>query len=323
MRQMLRKLTGVAALLVGGTLAASPAMAQEFPMKQPIKIVVPYNVGGTTDVLARITAQFLMRRLGQAVVVDNRLGASSAIGANYVAKAAPDGYTLLFVAGGDLTATPAVRTNLPYKADEFTFLVRGFTVEMLVLASPKLPVSTVPELVAHMKANPGKVTVGTPGMGHVVHQHMARIEGAAGVKSLIVPYTGIAPVYTDMLGGTIDVTIATPPFPDGLKVLGSAGTSRHPEYPNAATLEEVGIKNAGWDNWFGIVAPPNLPKPIADRLIAEISAVLKTPEAVDRYQAAKLVADSNPLTGEAFKKRVVEEQGMWKAVVAREKIAVE
>jgi tripartite-type tricarboxylate transporter receptor subunit TctC len=323
-QQLLSKLEASGTLLLGSALLAHPALAQEFPKKQPIKIIVPYNPGGGTDALARVTAEFLQHRLGQAVIVENKAGASSTIGADYVAKSQPDGHTLLFVAGGDLTAVPAVRTNLPFKFDQFTFLVRGFTAEPMLLASPKLPVSTVPELVSYMKANPGKVTLGTPGLGHIVHLGMAMLESAAGVKSLVVPYNGSGPVYTEMLAGNIDVTLATPPFPDGLKILGSVGTRRNPMYANAATIEEVGIKNASWDNWFGIVGPPHLPKPIADRLIDEVGAVLKTPEAIAKFRAvAKTPPDSDPLTGEAFKNRVIEENNRWKSVVARENITIQ
>jgi tripartite-type tricarboxylate transporter receptor subunit TctC len=323
-QELFRKLAAIGTLLFCLVLVAHPVLAQEFPKKQPIKIIVPYNPGGGTDALARVTAEFLQRRLGQAVVVENRAGASSAIGADYVAKAPPDGYTLLFVAGGDLTALPAVRSNLPYKFDEFAFLIRGFTAEPMLLASPRLPVSTTSELISYMKANPGKVTLGTPGLGHIVHLGMAMLESAAGVKALVVPYNGSGPVYTEMLAGNIDITLATPPFPDGLKVLGSVGSRRNPMYPNAPLIEEIGIRNASWDNWFGVVGPPHLPKPIADRLIEELGAVLKAPEAVAKFQAvAKTPPDADPLTGEAFKRRVIEEYNRWKAVVTREKISVQ
>ncbi|MCX8003752.1 MAG: tripartite tricarboxylate transporter substrate binding protein [Burkholderiaceae bacterium] len=321
-RQVLKQLAGAAALLLGTTLAASVATAQDFPKKQPIKLVVPYPAGGGTDVLARITAEYLQRRLGQTVIVENKAGGTGTIGAAYVANAPADGYTLLFAPASDFTVNPVVRKSLPYKVEDFSFLVRSWTSVPLLIASPKFPVSTIQELVAHMKANPGKVTQGTAGIGNIVHLGMARFDGAVGVSGLVVPYQGIAPVYQGMLEGSVQISQSTPGFPDSLKVLAAVGTKRSPFYPNAPTLEEVGIKNASWDGWFGVVAPPNLPKPIAELLTSEIIAVLKTPEAITKYEAAKLPPDE-PLVGDAFKKRVLEEQQMWKTVVERNKIVVE
>jgi len=321
---LFRRLARVSAILVTATAMVSPGIAQDFPKKQPIKIVVPYNPGAGTDALARVTADLLQRRLGQTVIVDNRPGAAGAIGADYVAKAAPDGYTLLFFPGGDLTVGPAVRNNLPFKFDEFSFLVRGFTSQPMLLATPNFPASTIPELVSYMKAHPGKVSFASPGVGHIVHLGMAMFESAVGVKALIVPYTGAAPIFKDLLGGTVDLTAATPPFPDGAKVLGSVGSRRSPFFPALGTLEEAGIKNASYDIWFGFVAPPKLPPAVAERLITEIKAVLKDPEAIARYQeVARISPDATPLTGETFKKAVLQEQKNWKAIVTREKIEVQ
>ena len=153
----------------------------------------------------------------------------------------------------------------------------------------------------------------------------AMLEGATGVKGVHVPYTGIAPVYTDLLANSIDVTFGgTYPFPDGLKVLGTVGSRRSAIYPNAPTLEESGIKGATWDVWFGFLAPPKLPKPIADKLIAEIQAVINDPAAIEKYKAAtKGTPEANPLVGEAFKKQALDETKAWKAVAEREKIVVE
>src|SRR5437870_5528809 len=145
MIRQLMNLTAVGALLAGASLAALPAMAQEFPKKQPIKIVVAVPAGGLTDTLARVSADFLQRRLGQAVVVENKVGASSTIGADYVAKSPADGYTLL-LAGAEQPVVAAVRSNLPYKLDEFTYLVRGFTAQPLMMVGPKSPVSSMQEL---------------------------------------------------------------------------------------------------------------------------------------------------------------------------------
>jgi tripartite-type tricarboxylate transporter receptor subunit TctC len=175
-----------------------------------------------------------------------------------------------------------------------------------------------------MKANPGKVRYGSTGVGAVVHLAVAMFEASAGVKGTHIPYTGSAPIFQDMLAGNVELTQASQPFPEGLKILGVAGTKRHSAYPDLPTLDELGIKNASWDVWFGLVGPPNLPKPIADRLITELSAVFKDPEAIAKYTAAaKYGPEPNPLTGEAFKKQVLEENKTWKAVAEREKIALQ
>ena len=323
-RSVFKQLVLTGSLLVGAALVTFPAIAQEFPKKQPVKIVVAFNAGGLTDVLARITAENLQRRLGQAVVVENRPGASGAIGADYVAKSPPDGYTL-YLSAPEVAVLPAVRSNLQFKSDDFTYLIRGFITPPLIVISPKLPVSSPAELIAYMKANPNKVRYGTPGVGHLNHLGTAMFEAAAGVKGVHIPYTGAAPIYTDLVAGNVDLYMgATQPVPDAIKVLGPVGTSRHPAYPNLPTLAEIGVKNASHDAWFGFVAPPNLPKPIADRLIAELSAVFKDPEAIAKYQSAtKIVPDVDPLTGDAFKKQVLEENKAWKAVVEREKIVVQ
>jgi tripartite-type tricarboxylate transporter receptor subunit TctC len=309
------------AALIGAT-AALPSIAQEFPKKQPIKIVVPVNPGGATDALARVTADFLGRRLGQSVVVENKPGASSTIGADYVARSAPDGYTLFFV-GTEFAVVPAVR-KVPYKFEDMTYLIRGFTVSPLLYGSPHFAVNTVPELVAHMKANPGKVRYGSTGNGAIVHMGMAMFEGAAGAKGLHVPYNGIAPVYNDLLAGHVDITEGAPPFPQGLKVLGAVGSKRNPAFPNVPTLAESGLKAATWDQWFGFMAPPNMPKALADRLIAELSAVFKDPQAIAKYKSTvSYEPDPAALVGDEFRKSVLEENRAWKAVAEREKIVLE
>jgi tripartite-type tricarboxylate transporter receptor subunit TctC len=312
-----------AAIAIAVSMIAGPAFGQDFPKKQPIKIVVPVPAGGGTDVMARITAEFLARRLGQTIVVENKPGASSTIGADFVAKSPPDGYTLLFT-GGEFAVVPALRSNLPYKYDEMTFLVRPFVVEPLMIASPKFGPSTLQELAAHMKAHPGQVKYGSTGIGAIVHIGLAMFEGAIGSKGLHVPYSGISPVYNDLLGGNIDISQSGPPVPEGIKVLGSVGSKRSAVYPHLPTLEEVGIKGATWDVWFGIMGPPNLPKPVADRLIAEIGAVMKDPEAIAKFQStAKRLPETEPLTGDAFRRFVIEDSRKWKVVAEREKIVLQ
>ena len=300
--------------------ALKPVEAQEYPKKQPIKIVVSASAGGGTDVRARLFAELLQRRMGQAVVVENRPGAGSMIGTDFVAKAAPDGYTLLFTAA-EFAVLPAVRDDLPYKFDQFTFLAQVFRFPILMYGGPKLPVSNIPELIAYMKANPGKVRYGTTGVGAVVHLGLAMFESAAGVKGTHVPYPGIAPVYTDMMAGNVDITQATPPVTPGINVLGLVGTKRTPLFPDLPTLEEQGVTGASWDIWFGFMAPPNLPKPIADRLIGEIEAVMKDPDAIERF--AKISATPDVMTGEAFRKAVLDDHRRFKELIARDKLVVQ
>ena len=166
--------------------------------------------------------------------------------------------------------------------------------------------------------------MGSTGIGAIVHVGVAKFEGAAGVHALHVPYSGIGPVFNDLFGGQIDFSMASTPLPDNLKVIASAGSRRNPAYPNVPTLEEFGIKDASWDVWFGFFAPPNLPKPIADRLNAEIGAILKDPEAIAKYQnVMKAPPDKEPLVGDAFKKQTVDDNRKWKAVVDRAKIVVQ
>lgn len=311
-------------LIMAVVLAAMPAMAQEYPKKQPIKIIVPFNPGGLTDLLARITAEFLQRRIGQAVVVENRPGAAGAIAADYVAKAPADGYTIMMSAA-DLAVLPAVRNNLPYKLEEFTYLTRFWTTGTMIVVGPKSPVSSIAELISHMKANTGKFRYGTTGVASLNHLGTAKFESSVGVKGVHIPYAGAGPIYTDLLAGNIDFyTGGSLPFPETLKVLAPAGTKRQVSYPNLPTLAELGYKNASYDAWFGVIAPPNLPKSIADRLNAELRAVYKDPEAIAKFKSsAKEVPDENLLVGEDFRQRVLQENKNWKEVADREKIVVQ
>jgi len=320
---MLRRMALAAATLITAMAVAPMATAQEFPTRQPIKIVVPVPAGGAADALARITAEFLRQRLGQTVVVENKPGASSTIGIGYVAKAPADGYTLLFV-GPEFSVVPAVRKNLPYNYDDFAYLARPFTRSAVLVASPKYPGSTLQALIADMKARPGQLSYGSTGNGAIVHMGVSMFETEAGVKGLHVPYAGIAPVVNDLLAGTLQFGMTTPPFPDGMKVLGAASPKRNPLFPNVPTLEEQGIKGANWGSWWGFFAPSHTPKPITDRLIRELTAIFNDPAAQAKYMNAGSFVPENPvLTGEAFKREVLEDHKRWKAVADREKIVLE
>lgn len=295
--------------------------AAKYP-SQPIHIVVPASVGGTSDTIARIFADFLQRRVGQPVVVENKPGATGSIGTSLVSKAPADGYTLLFN-GSEFSAMPAVRKNLNYNYEDFTYLVRCFSLHPLLLGSPKLPVKNALELVEHMKANPGKTTYGTTGIGGIIQLGIARFESSVGVTGLHVPFMGISPVYAALLGGHVDYSQGLVPLPDGINVLASAGSKRNPAYPDVPTLEEVGITDATWDIWFGFLAPPNLPADIREKLSNAIVAVLKEPEAVKRFKAALGGVGPDILVGDDFKNATVKEHKAWKSLAETNNIVVE
>lgn len=197
-----------------------------------------------------------------------------------------------------------------------------FESQPLLIGSPSLQAKTPQELVALMKASPGRVRYGTAGVGGVMHLAVVQLESSAGVKAAHVTHTGVAPVIQDMLGGNIEFAMTSPPIPDGLKVLGTFGSVRNPLYPDAPTMKEAGYDNAVLDVWFGVYGPPGMPKAVVDRLTAELQAILRDPEALARYRAAKNVPPANPMTGEAFRASVVNAIKHWTTVVEREKITL-
>jgi tripartite-type tricarboxylate transporter receptor subunit TctC len=322
--KMRKIISAVAALAAAAAMAVAPAHAQDFPDKQPITIVISSAAGGLTDALARVTAEFLSQRLGQAVVVDPRPGAGGTIGAAYVAQAPADGYTI-FLAGAEQAISPAVRPDLPYNFEDFTFLIQPFRTMGLIATRPDLGVKDIPGLVEYMKANPGKARYGSTGVGAIVHMGTLMFERAAGVKGVHVPYQGIAPIYPDLLAGNVDFVIgASFPFPDGLNIIGGNGPERSPLYPDLATLEESGIEGATWFTWFGFLAPPGLPQDIADRLTTELQAVVTDPIAIAKFEeVTKSVPDTNPLIGEEFKSFALSAVEDWRAVAEAENIVIQ
>lgn len=301
--------------------AASSYAADNYPNK-PVTIVVPTAVGGGSDVIARIFADYLHRRLGQPVIVENRPGASGAIGTSQVSRAPADGYTLLFN-GSEFGALPAVRDDLNYDFREFTYLARAFTIQPLLLGGAKLPASTVPELVEHMKKNPGKVTYGSTGVGGVIHLAMALFEHGADVEGLHVPFVGQSPNLAALQGGYVDISQGVIPLPSGLNVLASVGSRRNAAFPELPTLGELGFKDATWDIWYGFLAPPNVPADISEKLSKEIAAILKDPEAIKKFSDALGGAQPDVLIGEDFKAAVFNEYSKWKELAEKYDISIE
>jgi len=262
---------------------AGGAMAQSYPSR-PISLVVPFPAGGTTDVLARALGQELAKRLGQPVVVENKPGAGSTLGADYVAKAAPDGYTLLMGAVHHTIAT-SVYKSLHYDFQkDFAPVTTVALVPNVLVVNPKLDANTVQALLALAKAAPGKLTYGSNGMGTGQHLIGAQFEHEGQVKLLHVPYKGSGPLTTDLLGGQIDMSFDTitpvlAHIQSGkLRALAVTTNQRSAALPDVPTMEEAGIKPFNMGTWFGVLAPAAAPKEVVARLNAEMVKIIQSPD---------------------------------------------
>ncbi len=270
--------------------AAPVAWGQDYPSK-PITLVVPFVAGGTTDILGRIVAEGLGKKLGQTVVVDNRGGAGGNIGAGVVAKAAPDGYTLLMGYNGTNAINPSLYRQLSWDPvrsfDPISLVAR---VNNVVVVNPKLPIKTLPELVAYAKAHPGKLNYGSAGPGTIFHLAGEMLSQQTGVSMTHVPYKGAAPALTDLMGGQIDVMFTTIPtalpfIKSGqLRAIGVTGAQRSALFPELPTAAEAGFKSMVVDSWFGVFAPQGLPAQLQAKLNQALRDVLNDPAVVRKLK---------------------------------------
>ena len=310
-----------AALTVGTVACATSVHAQDavknYPAR-PIRLVVPYAPGGTTDYAARLLGARLADSLGQSVVVDNRPGAGSIIGSDVVAKAIPDGYTLLMVDTG-FSVTPALYSKLPFDAGkDFTPVTEAMRVANWLIVPASLAARTVPELVALAKAKPGALTFGSGGVGSPFHMAGEQFKFAAKIDIVHVPYKGGGPALTDLIGGHISMlfptmTIALPHVSAGrLRALAVIAPKRSAALPDVPTMAESGYAGVTMTSWYGVMAPAGVPRPLVDKLSAEIAKVLALPDVKERL--ASQFAEPVGSTPAAFSKLVNAEIATWTAV---------
>jgi tripartite-type tricarboxylate transporter receptor subunit TctC len=327
---MMTKALLAASLCIVWTLqAASLCSADDYPTRQPIKVVVPFPAGGPTDGMARIISERLGAVLGQSIVVENRGGgAGGSIGAKFVAAADPDGYTILMTPGGSLTTGPAVHKDLGYDpAKVFVPVCQLIETPLIMAVNPSLPVKSLPELAKYAKANPGKVSWGSQGFGTAPHllAEMFRLE--AGVNVVHVPYRGTAPMLTAVLAGEVQMvadpsTTILPHIQDGrLRPIAIAGAVRHPKLPDVPTVIEEGFPKLQSPFWLGVVAPAGTPHAIIAKLNGAFRQALAQPETVKRLDA--LGAESKIGTPEAFGKMLATERAQWIAVAKAAHIVVD
>ena len=311
----------------GFGMPASQAAAADYP-ERSITLVVPSPPGGGTDTQARILAPRLSQLLGQPVVIENRGGASGNIGAEVVAKAAPDGYTLLAMISSHVM-NPYVLKSVPYDLDrDFAMISRTVTAPGVLVGHPSLPAKDLQELLAYMKANPGKVAFGSAGIGSLSHLVVELFEQAAGVSLLHVPYRGTQPALNDVLGGQVavmvpDLTIALAHIRDGrLRAYGVTSALRSPAAPDLPTIAEAGLPGFEAVQWFGLCAPAGTPAAIVDKLHAAVTAALDDPDVKQRYTALAMTPAPSP-SAQDYAKFVRDEGLRWGKVVAKAHIVAQ
>ena len=265
------------------TLSSGSAMAQAWPAR-PISLIVPFPAGGTTDVLARAVGVELSKSLGQPVLIESKPGAGATLGADFVAKAKPDGYTLLMGAVHHTIAT-SVYKKLPYDFQKDLLPITTVAlVPNVLVVNAAMPAKNVGELLALAKASPGKFTFGSAGNGTAHHLIGAQFEAMGGVQLLHVPYKGSGPLVTDLLGGQITMSFdtITPVLPHiragKLRALAITTNKRSPALPDVPTLDESGLKGFNLGTWFGVMAPVGTPKEIVVRLNTELVKIIRSPE---------------------------------------------
>jgi len=300
-------------------VAGIEARAQDGYPSQVVKIVVPAAAGSTTDTLARIVADQLSRKWGKPAVVENVAGGGMNIGAAQVARAAPDGHTLLVAPPAPLTISHLLSRELNYTPSAFVPITMLAKISNVLVVRKTLPANSIAELIAHAKANPGKLTFATQGPGSTAHLSAAQLELLAGIKMVAVPYRGAQLALNDIIAGNVDMffdTLATsvPLFRgDKLKILAVAGVERAKTVPELPTFPEAGVPGFRSITWFGLAAPPNTPPALAQRINRDVVEILRSKEIGERLQAISLeVGATSPAETAKF---FNDEAMLWSKVI--------
>lgn len=287
-------------------LAAPAALAQAFPSK-PIRIIVSFPPGGAADQIARAVSQPLQEALGQPVVVENRAGANGNIAGDFVAKQPADGHTLLMSSGGTVSINPHLYPRMPFDpVKDLVPVAAAARVLVYLEVHPRLPVKDAKEFLAYLKANPGKLSFGSPGNGSSPHLAAEMMKAQANVYATHIPYRGAAPAMQDLLAGQIDFMfdpgIGLQQVKAGkLKLLAVGSPKRSSQYPDVPTMEEAGLKGFDADSFFGFYAPAGTPPAVVTRLNTEINKILRSAPYADKMNAIGGVAA--PMTPQEFGQR--------------------
>jgi tripartite-type tricarboxylate transporter receptor subunit TctC len=311
-------------LLIGSLMAlaavcSAPAAAEAWPAR-PVRIVVPYPPGGNVDVAARIIAPGLQAAFGQPFIVDNKSGAGGMIGAEDVARSAPDGYTLFLAANGPLLFSPLIFRRAAYKWDKDFVPISSVSFTPLVLqVRPSLPVNNVQELLAMARKDPGKLTMASPGAGTTNHLVSELLQSLTGVHWTTAHYKGNAPATTDLLGGQVDfnfdqVSVSLPFIKEGkVRALAVTTANRVPSLPDVPTFAQAGVQGMEASTFTGLLAPKGTPPEIVQRLSAALEKILKEKDVIARFDG--LGAEARGSTPEAFAQYLAREDARWTPII--------
>ena len=310
---------------------AGPAVAQApaYPHR-PITLIVTAAAGGVTDVVARALGQGMTKDWGQPVVIENRGGAAHILGAGAVAKAEPDGYTLMVAEAGTFTINPVIypKGKLPYDTDTAFAPISGLVrINQALLADKKLPVNNAAELIALAKQKPGQLTFGTAGIGSAPHMNIELFENMAGVKFTPVHYRGATPALNDLRAGTVNlmsvsVSLALPPFRSGqIKIFGIGSPNRLAPAADIPTVAESGLPGYEAATWFGLFATAGTPRDVVLKLNAEVQKILADPEFREKFLAPQMF-EPMASTPEAFADYIQAQTQKWAKVIREQKLSI-
>jgi tripartite-type tricarboxylate transporter receptor subunit TctC len=319
-----RLLIVLAAILCCGTAAAQKSESPEYPTRL-ITILVPYPAGGAADILTRVVAEKVGERLHQTVIVENRAGATGGLGSAVVAKAEPDGYTLLSTPNAPIVLNPFIQKGLRYDAASFVPVSQLAAAPLVIAVRNEIPAATIQEFIAYAKANPGKLNYGSQGIGSGAHLATLQFQKATGTEMVHIPFTGAAPALQGLASGQIDLfidnlgTSLSLHQAGQLKILAVGSAERAPELPDVPSLREAGLKDIELTTWFGLFAPPKTPAPIAAKLSQAVGEALKEPEVASRFKTLGLTpAGSTP---QDFAKFLAADRARWKTFIEAAKIS--
>jgi len=318
MRPSLPLMPGLARLLAAGLLmCAACAGAQDYPAK-PIRFLVGFAPGGSTDIISRLLAQKFTERMGATVSVEQKAGATGLIANDIVAKSAPDGLTMILLTGGH-PASAAIIRNLPYDpVRDFGMVSIVTAYPMVISVAPDSPIKSLPDLISRAKAAPGTLSFSSAGVGSLHHLLGEWVNIEAGTSMIHVPFKGAAPALTEVLGKRVDVMIETATFSFGqiragqLRALALSSNGRYPLMPEVPAVSET-LRGVEFSSWLGLVVAPGTPRTIVDKLNRELRAILDTPDV--RQRLAQLGGVATPSSPEEMRERIEREIARWKRVV--------